>query len=143
MIFIDSDEELNRQDQIYRMSKLSKYLLQFQDIEEIIEKRKTNYRRLAEGLSAISVEAVLNIDDSDCPFCFPVFVSQRNRMRSLFQESKVYCAVHWPAEDIALSDSKNALGMSSEILSLPLDQRYSPDDMGRIIEVMKKGKGLL
>lgn len=142
-IFSDSEEELNRQEQIYPMSRISKYLLQFQDIEEIIKRRKMNYRRLAEGLSAISVEAASGIDDSDCPFCFPVFISRRDRMRSLLQENKVYCAVHWPAEDISLSDSKIALEMSGEILSLPLDQRYTADDMDRIVEVMKKGKGLL
>lgn len=69
--------------------------------------------------------------DGAVPFALIlIFPSQftRDLTQSHLQKHHIYCPVHW----ICQTNNKEALDLSTRILSLPIDQRYSLSDMDRI-----------
>ena len=69
--------------------------------------------------------------DTRVPFALPIlFPSQRERdaCQSLLQKNRIYCPVHW----ICKTTDADAVALSGRTLSLPVDQRYTEEDMDRI-----------
>lgn len=66
------------------------------------------------------------------PSFLPILLMDRNEVRHELMKHSIYLAVHWPS----VRSLKNSL--SDKILSLPLDPRYSREDIERICEIIKK-----
>jgi hypothetical protein len=66
------------------------------------------------------------------PLCaVTLFESQtaRDKCRSYLQYRNIYCPVHWPVPVYANSRVRE---LASRILSVPVDQRYTPADMRKV-----------
>jgi hypothetical protein len=73
--------------------------------------------------------------DGAVPFALiVVFSSQpiRDSFQSWLQKHNVYCPVHW----VCQTTDKRALDLAQRILSLPVDQRYTLEDMDRVANVL-------
>ena len=77
-----------------------------------------------------AVEFVFLKEDMDCPLFVPIITKKRNEIRQFLTDNKIYCPVHWP----------KPAGCESNLydteLSLICDQRYSEEDMKRLVEVL-------
>lgn len=76
---------------------------------------------------------------TDCPLFVPLYVpdGKRDQLRRYLIEHQIYCPVHWPVSSIHRITEKEQQLFQNEI-SLVCDQRYSEDDMYRIVHTVRE-----
>jgi len=57
--------------------------------------------------------------------------AERTHWRSWLQTQDIYCPIHWSGGNVAFYDSCD---LSSRVLTIPTDHRYSIEDMNRVAE---------
>jgi len=75
---------------------------------------------------------------NDVPMFVPVLVPDRKRdeLRRYLIKNKIYCPVHWPVSAFHKLNDKERFIYENEI-SLVCDQRYTVEDMYRMVETIK------
>lgn len=106
-----------------------------------VEFIKTQRRRNAEILRRAFPDWLIlrNMKEEDCPMFVPVLVpdGKRNELRRHLIDNEIYCPVHWPVSEYhKLSDKTENLYANE--LSLVCDQRYTEEDMNRMVDVILK-----
>lgn len=131
-IFSNDIKQLNEQHEIFYMPPFSRFILERLSIGDVIKKRKRNLIMLNRNIIAYSlpVRPAANFPTDIVPFAFPIYVKNRDELRRYLEKKQIYCAIHWPMgwKDTDLG----CCAMSSEIISLNIDQRYGSDEMNRI-----------
>lgn len=124
----------------------SDYVPSYQSIGELLsldkayikESRSQNAQVLISGLSGIEgvVPVFSSVEEYDVPLCVPILVDSgaRDRLRKFLISKEIYCPIHWPISDLHNGISDIAKDMYQRELSLVCDQRYSTDDMRRILQ---------
>lgn len=101
------------------------------DIPEQREIRRSNAHVLYDGLQG-KVRFMFEAADMDCPLFVPILLPEnRTEIRRILTENSIYCPIHWPRPEGAVSD------LYDTELSLICDQRYTEEDMKRIVSVIK------
>ncbi len=102
---------------------------------------KTQRRRNAEILRSTFPEWLIfrEMKDEDCPMFVPVLVPdcKRNELRRHLISNEIYCPIHWPVSKYHKLDDK-AENIYTNELSLVCDQRYTEEDMNRMVDVIRK-----
>ncbi len=110
--------------------------------DDIVSTRRANARALISGLCDIEhLSVIVNFDlDTDCPLFVPVVetTGRRNELRKHLIDNKIYCPVHWPVSYYHKGMNDDVQEIYNNELSLVCDQRYTVDDMNRIIECINK-----
>lgn len=101
------------------------------------QQRELNIRCLLARLSDLeSAELLFRAwPDGSVPFAVALIFSspvERDDWQAHLIQHQIYCPVHWPCS----TDQAHALGLSSRILSLPVDQRYGQQDMDRLADIL-------
>ena len=118
----------------YAMSQLAQTILEYSiDYSYIAQKRIDNYRALLEKLTAYAVFP--RIEPDVVPLGFPVRVANRDSVRQALFDHQIYPAVHWILDGIIPSQYEDSHLLARQIMTLPCDQRYRPEDMDEIAEV--------
>lgn len=116
----------------YRDVELAKRI----DVEFIMDRRRKN----AEVLRAAFPDWLVfpKISFTDTPMFVPVLIpdGKRNELRRFLIEHEIYCPIHWPVSELHRVDPKTSFIYENE-LSLVCDQRYTENDMNRIVETIK------
>lgn len=99
------------------------------DVQAQREARRRNARVLYEGLQG-KIPFLFREKEMDCPLFVPVVPENRNEVRQRLTANGIYCPVHWPRPQGCQS------GLYETELSLICDQRYSEQDMERILSVL-------
>jgi hypothetical protein len=119
---------------ILQMSELSKFLLSHIDYSKVKQKREENFRYLHQKLSDVN-----QFDFSDLlvngPMVYPLYVENEDLRKELIH-NKIFVASYWP--NVLEECPANSLDykLAKYILPLPVDQRYSLEDMERICNVL-------
>ena len=107
------------------------------DVEFIKTRRRANAEVLRRAFSDLLIFPELK--DADCPMFVPIIISdgKRNELRRYLIENDIYCPIHWPVS------SYHKLGEEDRFiydngLSLVCDQRYTEEDMYRMVEVINR-----
>ena len=79
---------------------------------------------------------------TDCPMFVPIVVPEgrRNALRRFLIKNDVYCPIHWPVSEYHKLDEKEQFLYDNE-LSLVCDQRYTEDDMRRMVRMIEDFMG--
>lgn len=99
-------------------------------------RRVENARVLHAGLLELGVQTLFAERDMLCPCYVPILADgadTRNALRARLTENGIYCPIHWPRPS---ADCASAL--HDRELSLICDQRYTKEDMHRILSVLEK-----
>lgn len=107
------------------------------DISYLREQRRKNAKILLSAFSDIAIFPVLC--ETDCPLFVPIRVSgsDRNKLQKFLIQEEIYCPIHWPLSSFHyLNDFDKKI--YNEEISLVCDQRYSEDDMYRIVYTIHK-----
>lgn len=106
------------------------------DVMEIKEKRRTNAEVLRKAFPNWLIFSELGL--SDAPMFVPVLIpyGKRDDLRSYLIKHEIYCPVHWPISNYHNVDERTGFIYQNE-LSLVCDQRYTEDDMCRIVGLIK------
>ncbi len=118
---------------LMRMSKLTANILHSIDYECAKSKRTKNYMYLNDALSEYNLINVQNIEGA---YAYPLYVRNGNGLRKHLIENKIYIPVLWPnvLEEMESRDLEYML--ASNILPLPVDERYGPAEMNCIIQAV-------
>lgn len=107
------------------------------DVEFIKTRRRAN----AEVLRAALPDWLMfpKLSSTDVPMFVPILVpdGKRDGMRRHLIKNEIYCPVHWPVSEYHKLDERTAYIYQNE-LSLVCDQRYTEDDMYRMVETIKE-----
>lgn len=122
-------------EQIKYMSKLTKNLLHAIDYDFIRSHRTQNFIILHEALKN---KNNLEISVAKGAFMYPFYIENGSEIRKLLQNKKIYIPVLWPEILETCHNSELEYDMAKNILSLPVDQRYTEEDMKYIIEEVLK-----
>jgi len=106
-----------------------------------VEYIKTQRRRNAEILRSAVPDWLIfrEMKEEDCPMFVPVLVpdGKRNELRRHLINNEIYCPFHWPVSEYhKLSDKTDTIYANE--LSLVCDQRYTEDDMNRMVDVIRE-----
>jgi dTDP-4-amino-4,6-dideoxygalactose transaminase len=119
----------------YAMSELSNMLLTNAfDYPAIAKRRVDNYRFLAEELGDIALFP--DLPPGVVPLGFPIRVRNRDQIRQVLFEHKIYPPVHWPIEGIVPAEFSDSHRLSTEVMTLLCDQRYCRGDMARMAQLV-------
>ena len=108
--------------------------------EALVQARRANAAVLIKELQKIpQLSVMVDFDmDMDCPLFVPVaeLTGQRDQLRRYLIDNKVYCPVHWPTSSYHGEILVRTQEIYDNELSLVCDQRYSPNEMMKIIETI-------
>ena len=135
-----SDSLLDGYPKPAKMSCLSKKILAKINFEQIIRKRRENFRYLLANLKNIRFIRPLffELPDNVCPLGFPILVRDRELLKKKLIEKRIYPPIHWElSEDINKEEFQASWKFSQNILTIPIDQRYGKKEMDYIIKKIK------
>lgn len=129
--FITNDKLLKNQP-IKKMSSLTNSILGTINYEEVAIKRFKNYRFLENFLKNDN-QFSLEIEASSVPMVFPFWTKDKSLKKRLL-ENKIYTPTYWPNVIEWCESDSFEFKLTSEVVYLPIDQRYSIMDMKKILE---------
>ena len=135
-IFACCEERLDKQEEIFLISDLARYIATCAGIDELVEARRNNYHQLRLALSETGITCAVSLEEMECPFVLPVWVKERDRFRSYLIDNRVYCAVHWPFDGIKEEQRPFAKKCAKYLISLPIDQRYGREEINYLIDII-------
>lgn len=134
------DRALGKDYRNYRIDEDSLAVWLTTDKTIIRNQRRKNAFFVEDAVSKISrIRPMFQLQDKDCPLCFPVLFpcrEERDDVRRLLTEKGVYCPVHWPKPD-GVPNEFSVNEIYDCELSLLCDQRYTPDDLQRMVNIVK------
>lgn len=136
-----SEEILDNDIGIYRMSMQAYEDYIHLDLPFIKEKRRDNFKFLLDNIYSKYVQPIFKeLPKGIYPIMFPVYIEQeRDNLRKKLISERIYCPVHWPSPiQLGTEARENSFGIYSNIMSIPCDQRYSKKDMERLVDVINK-----
>lgn len=120
---------------IRRMSSQTREILSHIDYDAIIEKRRQNYLFLCEALNKRNKLQLPSIDSFTCPMVYP-FMTDDESLRGRLIQNKVFVARYWPNVLEWCGEEEIEYKLATQIIPLPIDHRYSIEDMARVIEII-------
>ena len=111
---------------IKRMSKLTENILHGIDYENVAQRRKSNFAFLHNKFNAYNK---LELVVPEGAFMYPLYIEGGGRFRKILQEKRIYIPTLWPDVLKLCSENDEEYRMACDILPLPVDQRYSLDDI--------------
>lgn len=120
-----------------KMSNITLSLMKNINFELIKEKRNFNFRVLHEGLKEVN-EFTPFIENSELngPMVYPFLRKGNNNYFKKLISKNIFVARYWPnvIEWIGSSKGGFEIYLHNNLIPLPIDQRYSEDDMLHILE---------
>lgn len=118
---------------IRAMSRLTRRLLGSIDFEAVRAKRAENYGTLHHALAQSNRLALPMVADG--PMVYPYWTTDTTLRQRLLAEG-IFVATYWPGVFERCGQGGLEQELVSKLIPLPLDQRYGPQEMRRIIEVV-------
>lgn len=118
---------------IKEMSRLTANILMSIDYDKIRKIRNKNFKYLDSKLRSINE---LKLDSTNATFMYPLLIRNGSEVRKELIKSNLFVPQLWPLDkEHALIDSLE-YRYSEDILPLPIDQRYSIEDMEYIVSLV-------
>ena len=136
---------------VHPISEYAKKMLAMVNGEEIAFARRENMRHLWNRLHEMAVQKGANGSvkfrmvpglersfekEDSSPFSLPILVEKRDEVQSAMAKRGVYTQWLWPLCDEAVSICHVSKEMNDKMLSVPIDQRYSWDDIEDIADII-------
>ncbi|MBQ9104219.1 MAG: hypothetical protein IJY57_03960 [Clostridia bacterium] len=115
------------------MSKLTQNILRGIDYKKIIKIRNDNYKTFDKELGSINK---LNLRASNGPYCYPFYCRNGMEVKKILAKKNIYIATLWP--NVLGLDGTLEKDYAENILPLPCDQRYTKEDILRIISEIER-----
>lgn len=117
------------------MSRLTNNILHGIDYEYVKNRRTENFTYLNEKLFSVNK---LQLKIPQGAFMYPLYVNNGGVLRKKLQERKIYIPILWPSVFAICTDDELEYDMAKNILPLPVDQRYSLEDMKYLVDCILK-----
>ena len=116
------------------MSNLTHRIMASIDYDGVARRRRQNYQLLDEALgSKNGIALPLSVDA--VPMVYP-FLTTDQQLRQRLIDHKVYIATYWPNVLDWINTDSTEYTLTTQLLPLPIDQRYGEGDLKRIYELI-------
>ena len=132
------NSEILAKEPIMYMSNLAKLIFNSIDIEQSKKIRLKNFKFLHKQLSKIN-KLNIKLDKNDIPMIYPYLVKNGYKLRTKLIKNKIYIAQYWGAINNTLLND-NEKNIIKNLVAIPIDQRYSVEDMEKIVGVISNVK---
>lgn len=141
--YVELNELISKNDVLHEMDSKSLAILDSINVDEISRARRVNYNFLMDRIRNYNfIHITLKEANESCvPLYLPVLVSNskiRADLRSYLASKDIYCPIIWERPEKLTKFYQNTEKIYSHILCFPIDQRYSLDDMERIVKELMK-----
>lgn len=119
---------------IKQMSNLTLKMCANIDYKKARQKRLENYNFLEEHLADIN-KLKLKLEKDDIPMYYP-FIIENDKLRKNFIDNKIYIASCWRNLDKICKKDSYELYLHKYLFPLIIDQRYSKNDLEKIIKII-------
>ncbi len=141
-----AERALTRQCPLEATSNLSARILAGLDLGAAAARRRINYGALLKAFDDPLFQAIgrplkPELPASVSPLTFPLVVVPRHRdaFRASLRQERVFAPVHWPLPpEVDRHEFPDAELMSRSIIGLPVDQRYTPEDMSVLLDRVRR-----
>lgn len=117
------------------MSALTERLLRSYDHDAASRQRTSNFRILDERLGASNRLVLPSMTSYSAPMVYP-YLTKRKGLREKLLDERVFVARYWPNIARWCEAESNEHTLMTDLLPLPLDQRYDYADMQRMLEII-------
>lgn len=120
---------------VKQMSRLTKNFLHGIDYEAVARRRQENFEFLDAGFSKINELKLKSVYGA---FMYPLLIKNGAAVRKELQKEKIYIPTLWPnvLEDCPMDSLE--FRYATDILPIPVDQRYGIADMKYLVEVINR-----
>ena len=102
---------------------------------EVAAARLTNLEVLIANLENRFIAPNSPFAPNEIPLGYPILCDNRDELRRKLASRRIFCPVHWPLPaEVSSAQFPEAYSLSEKIMTLPLDQRYTIEDMARLAE---------
>jgi len=116
------------------MSELAERILNSVDHNSIMARRRANFKRLHAALHDQN-ELDLHPGERDVPMVYP-FIPSECSVRERLRQHGIYCAQYWPEIQERGDTPSFERDLVDRLVALPIDQRYGPTEMDRIVNII-------
>jgi len=117
------------------MSPLTHRLLQAVDYSAAKRARLANFKRLHRALGDTN-KLTLSIEDTSGPLVYP-YLTNDSALRQKLIAHKIFVATYWPNVLEWSREGELEHHLATNLLALPIDQRYNTSDMERILAIIE------
>lgn len=139
-LYLEAQELIDKDPTIYKMADLSKGLLNGYDLTWMKKRRIENfnflYNNLCNRFKSLNPVFSSPVESNICPVYFPLYVDNREVFQFILSENDIYATIIWPKSKFITGLHENTEFIYNRIIGIPCDQRYSINDMQRVIEVI-------
>ncbi|RYZ27773.1 MAG: hypothetical protein EOO10_11690 [Chitinophagaceae bacterium] len=121
---------------IYKISNVANWLLHHLDMEAAMKRRRANYKYYAEAFGS-SNRFAATIDNTDTPFCYPLWLNSSVDKKRLHQRSIFVPTLWTDVLDRNISGYEFEKQFAYELLPLPVDHRYDEKDCERVVHIIQ------
>lgn len=116
-----------------RMTSTTRSLLGLLDYSEIARRRQENIQTLNEALRGTRT-VLVNGSTGQTPSHAVIRRSDVGSLRAYLIHHNVFCPIHWPKPERPLRGFSE---WRTDLMSIPIDQRYRPEDMIRVADLIR------
>ncbi len=120
---------------VKRMSRLTENLLHGIDYEFVCQRRTENFARLH---AILQQRNGMELTVPEGAYAYPLYLRDGARVRKELAQRKIYIPTLWPAVFENCNEAELEYDLAKNILPLPVDQRYTAEDMERVAEEVLK-----
>lgn len=124
------NNDIFEHEEIKKMSALTENILHGIDYEFIKKRRTENFRFFHEALGS---ENPLKLSVPEGAFMYPFYTERADEIRSALTKRHIYIPKFWDETLEKTRPDDTDFLLSKNILPLPVDQRYSPDELERLL----------
>lgn len=123
----------------HSMSMVSINEMLKQDTNFIVRQRMENYQFLFENV--VETEIIRHVTTEkrtivSAALYFPIYCKNRESIQRELAKEHIYAPILWPLDENTVNASKEVKEIYDTILCIPIDQRYTIDDMKRIANLL-------
>ncbi|QQO09527.1 hypothetical protein [Breznakiella homolactica] len=138
-IFWKTELRLRRMFDVFESDETSKEIIAHYPYRDAIAKRRENFRAVLErNPFSSSLRPVFpDLPEGVCPSHFPLYAEDRDRAQEILGRRGIKSTVYWPVPPhLDPADYPGAEYIYAHILSVPVDQRYSREEMDYLCDAI-------
>lgn len=119
-----------------KISPLSEKLQANLNLINLKSIRSKNYSILYEGIQRLKkIHSLMpELGKNDVPLYFVIMTEDRDKLQQYLRDYSIYAPIVWPDSGLMANICTAAQNIYAHVLCLPIDQRYSAEDMERILK---------
>lgn len=124
---------------IQTMSFISERILKSIDYSTVFERRRKNFKYIHSILSATNHIDISLKQDSGVPMVYPFLNEIGGKLKEHLINHHIYVATYWPNINERLNNKNTCeANFQKNLLGLPIDQRYSINEIKRMLNILKQ-----